>query len=119
MPSTKRPLLDVEGDIWERNGYIIRHLYETERKILKQVKQIMETEHGFPIIPLSTYETKLRDELGLRKKLKKNDWSAVYQHYLRREGKDTAVYLNGTKISWKKAWKEIRRSGARSTCEGK
>ncbi|KAI2602244.1 hypothetical protein GGR54DRAFT_532103 [Hypoxylon sp. NC1633] len=118
MPSVKRPLPDPGDEIWEQNEPIIRQLYEGERKTLKQVKEIMEKEHGFPVIPLSTYETKLRDELRLRKKLKKDDWSAVYHHYLSRDGRDTAVYLNGSKIPWKKAWKEIRRSGARSTGTG-
>lgn len=51
MPSIKRPFSDPEGRIWEQNESIIRHLYETERRTLKDVKQIMETEHEFPIIP--------------------------------------------------------------------
>ncbi|TGJ78275.1 hypothetical protein E0Z10_g10489, partial [Xylaria hypoxylon] len=63
---------------------------------------------------LSTYETKLRDKLRLRKKLKKADWPAVYQHVRDRGEKETGIYINGTKIPWKKAWKEIRRSGYRS-----
>ncbi|KAI0889164.1 uncharacterized protein GGS22DRAFT_153316 [Annulohypoxylon maeteangense] len=114
MASTHPPFTDSSGEIWEQNESIIRQLYETERKTLKEVKQVMESEHGFPITPLSTYETKLRDRLGLRKKLKKADWVAVHHHYLSRDGKDTGIYLNGTRIPWKKAWKEIRRSGARS-----
>lgn len=63
---------------------------------------------------LSTYETKIRDKLGLRKKLKKSDWPAVYQHVRNRGDKPTGIYVNGTRIPWKKAWKEIRRSGYRS-----
>ncbi|KAI2627759.1 hypothetical protein GGR54DRAFT_590352 [Hypoxylon sp. NC1633] len=114
----RRPHSDLGDEMWEKNKPVICQLFQVERKTLKQVKHIMETEHGFPTIPLSTYETKLRDKLGLRKKLKKSDWSAVYQSYLKRNGKDTAVYLNGSKIPWNKAWKEIRRSGARSTSEG-
>ncbi|KAI1416852.1 hypothetical protein F5Y13DRAFT_204230 [Hypoxylon sp. FL1857] len=116
MPSIKRKrrFVDSAGEIWEQNESIFRQLFEAERKTLEDVKRIMEREHGFPIIPLSTYETKFRDKLGLRKKLKKADWSAVYQQYLNRNGRPTGVYLNGTEIPWKKAWKEIRRSGARS-----
>jgi hypothetical protein len=60
------------------------------------------------------YETKLRDKFKLRKKLRKDDWPIVYQHFRKRDGKDTGVYLNGTEIPWKKAWKEMRRSGALS-----
>ncbi len=99
----------------------------------------METQHGFPDIPyvinvvsffrglmaklihsLSTYETKLRDELKLRKKLKRTDWHAVYQHWGKREseGRETGIYINGTRKPWKSAWKEIRRSGARSAIQG-
>ena len=67
---------------------------------------------------LSTYEVKLRKDLGLRKKLKKSDWPVIYQQWLRREGRPTAVYLNSTMIPWKRVWKEIRRSGARGTSKG-
>ncbi|KAI1387243.1 ankyrin [Hypoxylon trugodes] len=84
MPPTKRPFPDPLGEIWTAAN----------------------SESS-----LSTYETKLR-ELGLRKKLKRDDWAAVYQSHLDRKGKESAVYLNGTNIPWKKAWKEIRRSGA-------
>ncbi|KAI1211093.1 uncharacterized protein F4807DRAFT_50092 [Annulohypoxylon truncatum] len=115
MALAQRPRSGSAGGIWEQNESTIRQLYETERKTLKEVKQIMESEHGFPITPLSTYETKLRDRLKLRKKLKKTDWIAVHHHYLARDGKDTGIYLNGRRIPWKNAWKEIRRSGARST----
>ncbi|KAI0387935.1 hypothetical protein F5Y04DRAFT_286844 [Hypomontagnella monticulosa] len=108
---------DSVGEIWEQNASILQRLYEVERKTPKEVKQIMEKEHGFPVVPLSNYETRLRDELGLRKKLKKQNWHAVYQHYLSSGGKHTGVYLNGTKIPWEKAWKEIRRSGARLRSE--
>lgn len=115
MPPAKRPLPDDEGDIWDRHQKLVQRLYETERKTLEDVKQILEAEHGFPDIPLSTYEAKLRDKLHLRKKLKKTDWPVIYQHHLRRGGKDSAVHLNGSLIPWKKAWKEIRRSGAHLT----
>ncbi|KAI1775132.1 ankyrin [Hypoxylon cercidicola] len=113
MPPVRCPR-HSESRIWEQNESTIRHLYQTERKTLKQVKEIMEIEHGFPIMPLTIYETRLRDVLGLRKKLKKADWTAIHQHYQSREGKDTGIYLNGSRIPWEKAWKEIRRSGARS-----
>ncbi|OAL23187.1 hypothetical protein AYO20_11055 [Fonsecaea nubica] len=106
MAPRKRPLED--DSMWVLNKHHFRQLYQTERKTLKDVKQIMETEYGFPITPLSTYETKLRD-LGLRKRLKTDNWPIVAQHYLNRSGKDTGVYLNGTRIP--SAWREIRRSG--------
>ncbi|ROW07168.1 hypothetical protein VPNG_07331 [Cytospora leucostoma] len=68
-------------------------------------------------MPKTIWETKLRDDLGLRKKLKKKDWPIIYGHVLarREQGKETAIYLNGTRLPWGKAWKEIRRSGATRT----
>lgn len=68
----------------------------------------------FPSDSKTIWETKLRDELGLRKKLKKKDWPVIYDHVLarREHGKETAIYLNDTQMPWGKAWKEIRRSGA-------
>ncbi|KAL7627774.1 hypothetical protein AAE478_001969 [Parahypoxylon ruwenzoriense] len=109
MLPIKRVLPDQGGDMWERSKSTIRQLYENERKTLREVKTIMEAQYGFPVTPY------LRDGLGLRKKLKKAEWSVVYHRYKNRKGKQTGVYLNGTQIPWKKAWKEIRRSGARST----
>ncbi|KAI1077883.1 hypothetical protein F5B20DRAFT_245803 [Whalleya microplaca] len=115
MPRTKRPLTDSEDDVFVKHKATIRQLYEVERKTLKEIKYIMEHKHEFPETRLSTYETKLRDKLGLRKKLKKSDWAAVYQRQQNRQGKETGLYLNGTRIPWRKASKEIGRSGARSS----
>lgn len=67
---------------------------------------------------LSTYETRLREELRLRKNLKRVEWHAVYQHLKRREGRETGIYINGTRKPWNSAWKEMRRSGARSGDQG-
>ncbi|KAH6962033.1 hypothetical protein BKA56DRAFT_623343 [Ilyonectria sp. MPI-CAGE-AT-0026] len=115
MPSPVPRLTNAERDIWETHEPVIRRLYETQRKTLKEVKQIMEKDYAFPEMSLWMYETKLRDKFKLRKKLRKDDWPIVYQHFRKRDGrKDTGVYLNGTEIPWKKAWKEMRRSGALS-----
>ncbi|KAI0420559.1 hypothetical protein F5X98DRAFT_371527 [Xylaria grammica] len=103
-----------ETDIWTDKATLIRRLYVRERKTLKQVKAILETEHEFPVHPLSTYESKIRDKLRLRKKLKRAEWPVVYHHFQSRAGKETGVYLNNVRIPWEKAWKEIRRSGGRS-----
>lgn len=35
-------------DEWAQHEPIIRQLYEVERKTLKEVKSILEKEHGFP-----------------------------------------------------------------------
>ncbi|KAI0111515.1 hypothetical protein F4814DRAFT_422707 [Daldinia grandis] len=121
MSSVKRRYLDLdpEEEIWERHELTFRQLYQTEHKTLKEVKEIMESEHGFPVNSLSTYEIKLRDKLHLRKKLKKPDWASVHQHRLMRGDKPTGVYLNGTEIPQEKVWKEIRRSGARLVDNGR
>ncbi|KAI0407503.1 hypothetical protein F4802DRAFT_595317 [Xylaria palmicola] len=107
-----------EGDVWTEKAAVIRQLYLHERKTLKQVKAILESEHGFPVHSLSKYETNIRDKLRLRKKLKRRDWPTVYHHYRNRAGKETDIYLCDVKLPWEKAWKEIQRSGGRSLRDG-
>ncbi|TRX94221.1 hypothetical protein FHL15_004989 [Xylaria flabelliformis] len=111
MPEERQFSSLPDTDIWHAHKSIIRRLYVEEKRTLKKVKEIMELEHGFPSFPLTTYGTKLRDQLKLPKKLKKKDWPVIYQHYRHRQadGKQTSMYLNDTSIPWEKAWKEIRR----------
>lgn len=72
-----------------------------------------------PISSLSVYEIKLRDFLGLRKRLRKKEYPIIHSH-ARSEGWETYnVYLNGTLIPWEKYWKEYRRSGAKNVIESK
>ncbi|KAH8156665.1 hypothetical protein CIB48_g11581 [Xylaria polymorpha] len=112
MSLHRRQIGGLQDDIWRQNEKAFRRLYLNERKTLKNVKKVMENEYNFPTTPLSTYESKLRD-LGLRKKMKKKDWHPIYQHYVNSGHRHTTIYFNGTRIPWDKAWKEIRRSGAR------
>ncbi|KAI3334581.1 hypothetical protein F4824DRAFT_511609 [Ustulina deusta] len=112
MPRNRYRSDGLRNDVWAENETILRRLYLKEHKTLKDVKEEMEAEHGFPTTSLSTYESKLRD-LGLRKKMKRKDWRPVYQHYLSSSGRHTAIFFNGARIPWDRAWKEIRRSGAR------
>lgn len=58
----------------------------------------------------STYETKLRDELGLRKKLKARDWIAVQQHITARGNRPSKVYFRGVAIPDIKVKKEVARN---------
>jgi hypothetical protein len=61
----------------------------------------------------STYETKLRDHLGLRKNLKSSDWQAISHHLdkRKREGKeDSEVVYNGIPMPRKKVRKEVSRN---------
>ncbi|KAI0859171.1 hypothetical protein F4860DRAFT_484118 [Xylaria cubensis] len=117
MPTLTQPLGAGREDVWEQHKSALQQLYQAQRKTLREVKAIMERDHGFPSTPLSTYESKLR-QMRVRKKMKKTDWHAVYQELQRRGDRQSAVYLCGTKIPSTKAWKEIRRSGARSSHDG-
>ena len=36
------------GDIWLQHESIIRKIYQDDDKTLKELKQIMEQQHGFP-----------------------------------------------------------------------
>ncbi|KAI0103971.1 hypothetical protein GGR51DRAFT_523061 [Nemania sp. FL0031] len=113
MPERRR-VNQQQDDVWRKNAATLRRLYLEERRTLKAVKDAMENKHGFPVTPLSTYESKLRD-LGLRKKMKRKDWHTVYQHYVQSGNRHTAIYFNGMRIPWEKAWKEIRRSGGKES----
>lgn len=119
------------ADYWTENADVFRRLYQDERKTLEQVKAFAERElhppenytlvqRLFRIRPytdsqarLSTYETRLRDVLRLRKKLKQCDWYLIH-HYALSRGygrREYDVLLNGTQIRPDRVWKEIRRYG--------
>ncbi|KAI1486688.1 hypothetical protein F5X96DRAFT_653932 [Biscogniauxia mediterranea] len=96
--------------IWQRHRDLFRQLYVVERKTLRDIKKTMEEEHGFPQTPLSTYESKLRVELGLRKKLKAADWVAI-KNYIESMGNTPCdVYFHGHLVPRAKAKKEIARN---------
>jgi hypothetical protein len=59
---------------------------------------------------LNTYETKLRDELGLKKKLKWFDWIAIDDHISHLGNSKFDVFLNGSLIPPSKVKKEINRN---------
>ncbi|KAF3011473.1 hypothetical protein E8E14_005594 [Neopestalotiopsis sp. 37M] len=58
---------------------------------------------------LSTYETKLRDVLGLRKNLTPKGWLAIGQRIRGNENREWEVHINGRKVSRRKVMKEIGR----------
>ncbi|KAI1423470.1 hypothetical protein F5Y12DRAFT_529774 [Xylaria sp. FL1777] len=113
MPPPVQLPVRRRDDIWERHKSTLQQLYQVQRKKLVDIKTIMERDYDFPTTPLSTYDFKLR-QMRVRKKMKQLDWHAVYQELQRRGGRESAVYLCGTKIPSAKAWKEIGRSGAMS-----
>jgi hypothetical protein len=60
----------------------------------------------------SKYETKLRDEWGFVKNLKRADWLAIDHRVSKRKrsGKEYEVFFHEVRISPKKLCKEISRS---------
>lgn len=61
---------------------------------------------------LSIYEVRLRDTIRMRKKIQKAHWRPIWQHCrkIQQDEKSPEIYLNGSRIGWAKAWKEIRRN---------
>ncbi|KAJ1323440.1 ankyrin repeat domain-containing protein 50 [Microdochium nivale] len=108
--------MDTIDLLFESNKEFIRRAYQGDGgpgKTLNQIKVILERDRGFPSLSLSAYEIKLR-ELGLRKKVRRNEWLPIWQHcqHIKAQGSEPAVYLNGTLLRWDKVWKEIRRNKA-------
>ncbi|KAM0814014.1 hypothetical protein AB5N19_14016 [Seiridium cardinale] len=101
---------ETSSSIWQQNRELLDRLYQQERKTLREVKKTMEEQHGFPNFPLSTYETKLRDELGLKKKLKAKDWIAIHHELVKKGDRKCEVHLNGVAIPQWKVKKEIKRN---------
>ncbi|KAI9655134.1 MAG: hypothetical protein M1821_005617 [Bathelium mastoideum] len=99
----------ADASLWQEQQGRLNQLYRVEGKTLLQVKQIMENQYGFPETKLSTYETKMR-ELGLKKKLKAQDWVAIHRHLVNRVGRNSEVLLNGFSIPPRRLKKEIARN---------
>ncbi|KXJ86965.1 hypothetical protein Micbo1qcDRAFT_208741 [Microdochium bolleyi] len=120
MEQSSSRRLTATGELWQRYKPLIRRLYLEENHTLERLKEILERDHSFPFTPLSTYESKIRDVLNIRKKLKKADWPIIYQHWLRLGGNETKpeLFFLGRHIPWVKAWKEIRRSPPHSLNAG-
>jgi 2-phosphoglycerate kinase len=51
MPPHRRRLNELQDDVWKRNESTLRRLYLQERRTLQDVKYMMESEYGFPVIP--------------------------------------------------------------------
>ncbi len=48
MPRNRYRSDGLRNDVWAENETILRRLYLKEHKTLKDVKEEMEAEHGFP-----------------------------------------------------------------------
>ncbi|KAK7224624.1 hypothetical protein V2G26_012627 [Clonostachys chloroleuca] len=114
------PAEDLD-DLWVQHASVIRGLYlqRQPRLSLREVRSTMMKEHAFPDFKLSTWEIKVRDKLGLRKKMRKSDWPIVWRHCVRRghRGKRSAVYLQGVPVPSRRAWAEIRRQDGRTSAQ--
>ncbi|KAK6819455.1 Clr5 domain-containing protein [Apiospora arundinis] len=96
--------------LWDAHKDILKQLYLTEKKPLKEVQRLMESDYGFPSdITLSTYETTLRKHLGFRKNLKRTDWEEIGTNLDKRQGKETEVIFRGDRLTGKRVAKEVDR----------
>ncbi|KAK8011621.1 hypothetical protein PG990_010586 [Apiospora arundinis] len=96
--------------LWDAHKDILRQLYLAEKKPLKEVKRVMESDHGFPgNFTLSIYETTLRDHLGFRKNLKRKDWDAIATRLDDRQDKESEVAFRGDLLPRKRVAKEVNR----------
>ncbi|KAM7186737.1 hypothetical protein V8F20_011248 [Naviculisporaceae sp. PSN 640] len=94
--------------IWKENRDLFHRLYLQENHSMEQVKVIAERDHNFPPHEKPTYETKLRDELKLRKNLKPGEWAAIGQH-MRSQSTKCAVFICGVRRDDKQVKRYISR----------
>ncbi|KAI1170331.1 ankyrin [Nemania sp. FL0916] len=83
--------------LFEQHQLQLRELYLEQNRSLQEVKQAMESKHGFPEIEAKTYEYGLLHP-GFVKKLSNEGWVIVDTHARKRkerEGKETNIYLSG------------------------
>ncbi|KAK8059165.1 hypothetical protein PG996_009095 [Apiospora saccharicola] len=96
--------------LWDAHKDVLKDLYLTQKRSLKEVKRLMESEHGFPNdLTVSAYETTLRDHFGFRKNLKRSNWEAIGTHLEKREGKESDVAFLGDRLTSKRIAKETGR----------
>ncbi|KAI3392451.1 hypothetical protein diail_5695 [Diaporthe ilicicola] len=103
--------MDLE-QLWSQHEDIIRRLYIKENKTLKQVKQFMEENHGFPQMRLHDYEIALGKRFKLKKNFKKEHWYyiGVQIAIRKRQGKETEVVWNNLPMDAKKVRKDVLRN---------
>ncbi|KAH8821774.1 hypothetical protein F5884DRAFT_102070 [Xylogone sp. PMI_703] len=110
---------DIQG--WERYKDVIHELYITKGHPLKDSKRrtkkhppdgiirIMKERYGF-IKTKAQYEKKF-NEWGWKKYRKREDWEILARKMRKRNGKKTAIYIDGKETSMEKVQKEISRQG--------
>ncbi|RDW72890.1 hypothetical protein BP6252_06797 [Coleophoma cylindrospora] len=100
--------------LWIDHRNILEDLYIIQNKTLAEVKYNMENNHDFPDFPstrTSIYETRLRDQLGLVKNLKKSDWHSIDHNLKMRDrlGKESIVRHNAKPLDRKRISKARKR----------
>ncbi|KAJ3565798.1 hypothetical protein NPX13_g7365 [Xylaria arbuscula] len=96
-PSQQRA---TSNNIWTQNALLIKQLYIIKDLPLREVRRILQKNHGFPAFSMKLYEKKIK-QLGLRKNLPKSDWAIVKAHLDARGDKASAVYVCGVRRSKK------------------
>ncbi|KAK7921553.1 hypothetical protein PG985_009575 [Apiospora marii] len=96
--------------LWDAHKDVLKDLFLTQKRPLRKVKELMESEYGFPrSLTLSTYETTLRNHFGFRKNLKREYWEAISTHLEKRQGKKNEVTFLGDLLTHKRVTKEVNR----------
>ncbi|TEY54942.1 hypothetical protein BOTCAL_0235g00140 [Botryotinia calthae] len=87
---------------WESQRSILKQLYMTEDKPLKEVMETMKNEHGFRATPRQ-YKRRI-EQWKLDKNIKENDMRVILRKDLKRkrEGKNSEFRISGREIEPKK-----------------
>ncbi|KAI0168716.1 hypothetical protein BJ166DRAFT_262737 [Pestalotiopsis sp. NC0098] len=112
---TRATLNMASENIWQQHAALFRRLFLEENKTLKEVKSEAEEVYGFPTHSLSAYETKLRDQLRLKKNLTPEGWAAIGQQIRALRHPNWDVYFHGRRFPKSKVMKEIGRYAKRGT----
>ncbi|KAI0145000.1 hypothetical protein BJ166DRAFT_502899 [Pestalotiopsis sp. NC0098] len=99
--------------LWNKHKDTLGLLFLDRNHTLKEVKQRMEIEYGFPVLPLNDYEIVLRDRFQFRKNVRSSDWASIGHRIEKRKlaGKASNVYLCGRLMPSRKTKKEVSRHG--------
>ncbi|TKA79708.1 hypothetical protein B0A49_01464 [Cryomyces minteri] len=105
------PAVKHSREEWESHRETITALYLVNDKELKEVRDIMYTQHGFP----ATERQYLRkiNEWNITKNIKDADMRIIYRKFLMRriEGKDTKFVVHGQEVDISKMHRFVQRKG--------
>ncbi|TKA70412.1 hypothetical protein B0A49_06210 [Cryomyces minteri] len=105
------PAVKHSKEEWDSHRETITALYLVNDKGLKEVQDIMYTQHGFP----ATERQYLRkiNEWNITKNIKDADMRIIYRKFLMRriEGKDTKFVVHGREVDIRKMHRFVQRKG--------